>query len=148
MFELKLLDSLGNVIQLGDMLWVTHASNPKLQFYTRLWYDHENKRLQPYQGFHYDRIVKVDKAPNDAHHVPARDVTPEFWIVKKLWSTPNLDEKQLWKWWVDGIGVSGIARGQKPLLSNENLPVFYGSRYRDYCPGTEYWYAVPKSNCP
>ncbi len=111
--KVTLLDSEGAELQIGDLLLLQHKSNGYmgsktvgLTFYTRLQFIGD--KLYPLlDGFHFDRIIKIDSLPDisDLKHAEAKDGFPEYWMHPRA-EMYLIEEGKLDKWKMDVLIMS------------------------------------------
>lgn len=75
---IKIFDTAGNELKLGDFVQIQERRNDTLTFFCRV--EIVNDKLWPLDAFCFDRIFKIDSVPSDAKHSEAEGSTPEYWM--------------------------------------------------------------------
>jgi len=77
---LKLFDTLGQELQLNDIVKIQSERNKGLTFYTRI--KIIKGQIYPLNSFTFDRIIKINEIPKDAvyHPLDINNRTPEYWM--------------------------------------------------------------------
>ena len=76
MIKIKLFDSVGTELNLGDFVKIQEHRNKSLTFYTKL--EIYKRHLFPLQFFSYDRIIKIDELPEGVN--PISDSPIPCWM--------------------------------------------------------------------
>lgn len=81
--KIKIFDSIGNELNIGDLVQLQEERNGTLTFYTRI--QVINGSLFPINKFCFDRMIKVDSIPSDCNHCEAKPENnfPEYWMHPK-----------------------------------------------------------------
>jgi hypothetical protein len=98
--KIQIFDSLGNELQIGDMVMLQDYRNYNLTFYTKI--QVQNGRLYPLHFFCFNRIILVESIPNNCSYVAAKDNTPEYWIDRET-ALKQINEQQLKQWITDYV---------------------------------------------
>lgn len=98
--KLKIFDSDGNQINIGDKLLIQSKRNDTLTFYATA--QLINGQIFPFDQFVYDRIIKVDEIPTDCKYVPAKieQGFPEYWMNPNV-ELHLIEKGKLDKWRLD-----------------------------------------------
>lgn len=99
MFQIKLFDSIGQEINVGDILHVTSRSNKFLSFYVRVAII--NGVLVPFNYFAYDRMEKVNTVPDGLKQT--FDHGTDVWV--NLWpeNIPQDNKERFEKWYYESL---------------------------------------------
>lgn len=92
---IKIKDSTGTQLNIGDTVMLQHKRNENLTFYTTI--QVKDGQIYPINKFCFDRMIKVDSIPEDCKHAPATDTIAEYWINTKT-ELYLIDSNQLGKW--------------------------------------------------
>ena len=66
--KLKIFDTNGTELNIGDLVQIQEKRNDGLTFYSRV--QVLNGQLYPFNKFAYDRIFKIDEIPADLEYLP------------------------------------------------------------------------------
>lgn len=96
--NIDFFDSIGQKLNLGDLLKVQTKMNLGLTFYVKLQFSNGN--LVPLSKFAFDRIIKIDKLPEDAIECSTKDFI--YWMHPKT-EIYLIDHNILEKWKMDTL---------------------------------------------
>lgn len=80
--KLQIFDSIGIELFINDLVQIQSKRNGTLTFYAKV--EIINGQLYPFNMFAYDRIVKVDKIPEDCKHAEAKNGLTEYWMNPRI----------------------------------------------------------------
>lgn len=100
--KLKIFDTNGTELNIGDLVQIQEKRNDGLTFYSRV--QVLNGQLYPFNKFAYDRIFKIDEIPSECKHCQAneKENTPEYWMKKEV-EVKLVEEGRLEKWRMDSV---------------------------------------------
>lgn len=80
--KLQIFDALGIELFINDLVQIQSKRNNTLTFYAKV--QIINGQLYPFNMFSYDRIVKVEKVPQDCKHIEEKNGLTEYWMNPKI----------------------------------------------------------------
>lgn len=96
--KIKIFDSEGTPVNIGDVLKIQHRSNVGLTFYAKA--QIFNGGIFPFNFFAFDRIIKVENVPIECKHITGKEKAPEYWMHPKT-ELYILENEGLEKWKLD-----------------------------------------------
>jgi len=98
--RLTIFDSEGTPLKVGDLVMIQEKRNDGLTFFSRIAI--KCGRISPLDKFAFDRIVKIDKIPDECRHVTETDETPEYWMHPNT-ELRLINDDRLEKWKMDRL---------------------------------------------